>query len=176
MRILIIGVLTFLVWSAISTYLYVCQIKGLCDETVSTEISAVSSEHIEAMTVNVMHKPTVRKHPPVPVDLVIYFAFDKSEFSVTDGIEKYFDAAHTYLNSDTNTHLKITGHTDEIGSNVYNNALAHRRAQSVLRYFNSKGVFLNVIEIESKGENEPVDNKNTNAGRANNRRTVITIK
>jgi len=34
----------------------------------------------------------------------------------------------------------------------------------------------NKIIIESKGEKEPVGDNNTKAGRANNRRTVITIK
>jgi outer membrane protein OmpA-like peptidoglycan-associated protein len=32
------------------------------------------------------------------------------------------------------------------------------------------------IIIESKGEKEPADDNNTMAGRANNRRAVITIK
>ena len=35
MRILFIGFLAFIAWSALSTYIYVCKIKGLCDEPVA---------------------------------------------------------------------------------------------------------------------------------------------
>ncbi|OFX26540.1 MAG: hypothetical protein A2041_13245 [Bacteroidetes bacterium GWA2_31_9b] len=38
MRILIIGFITFFAWSTLSTYTYVCKIKGLCDESVSMQI------------------------------------------------------------------------------------------------------------------------------------------
>ena len=49
-------------------------------------------------------------------------------------------------------------------------------AQSVQHYFESNGYAANKIIIESKGEKEPVDNNGTEAGRAANRRAVITIK
>jgi hypothetical protein len=32
MKILFIGFLTFIAWSSLSTYIYVCKIQGLCDE------------------------------------------------------------------------------------------------------------------------------------------------
>ena len=71
--------------------------------------------------------------------------------------------------------LSITGHTDAIGSEEYNLALGFRRAQSVQSYFENKGIPANRIIVESSGEKEPADNNNTTTGRANNRRTVITI-
>jgi outer membrane protein OmpA-like peptidoglycan-associated protein len=43
-------------------------------------------------------------------------------------------------------------------------------------YFERKGILSNKIIIESRGEKDPADDNNTSAGRANNRRTVITIK
>jgi OOP family OmpA-OmpF porin len=72
--------------------------------------------------------------------------------------------------------LSITGHTDAIGSDEYNQALGYRRAKSVQHYFESKGIPANKIIIESKGEKEPADNNSSVTGRANNRRTIITIK
>jgi len=42
-------------------------------------------------------------------------------------------------------------------------------------YFERKGMPAAKITIESKGEKEPVDDNSTDKGRANNRRTVITI-
>ena len=38
MKILIIGFLVFSGWAALSTYIYVCKIKGLCDEPKTMQI------------------------------------------------------------------------------------------------------------------------------------------
>jgi outer membrane protein OmpA-like peptidoglycan-associated protein len=45
----------------------------------------------------------------------------------------------------------------------------------VLHYFESKGMIAMNSLVESMGEKEPADDNNTPAGRANNRRTVVTI-
>jgi len=46
----------------------------------------------------------------------------------------------------------------------------------VTSYFESKGMAVNRITIESKGEKEPADNNNTETRCAKNRRTVKTKK
>ena len=171
MKILIIGFLAFFGWSALSTHLYVCKIKGLCDEPAVMQISNKA-----IVMGDTSEKPLVPDEAILPGTLSIYFAFDKSEFNSDAGIDKYFDESNAYLNQNSQARLSITGHTDAIGSNEYNQALGYRRAQSMQHYFESKGISANKIILESKGEKEPADNNNTNAGRANNRRTVITIK
>lgn len=172
MRILIIGFITFFAWSSLSTYIYVCKIKGLCDEPISMQISEVKNDTIANETIQ---KPLVLQ-AVVPKDLIIYFEFDKSDFSSNAVADKYFDESNLYLNQNIQAKISITGHTDAIGTKEYNQALGYRRAQSLQRYFEKKSVHANKIIITSKGENEPVADNNTDEGRANNRRTVITIK
>jgi outer membrane protein OmpA-like peptidoglycan-associated protein len=75
-----------------------------------------------------------------------------------------------------NSVLHITGHTDSVGTRAYNQALGYRRAQRLQRYFVSKGLQANKINIISKGERDPDDTNGTPSGRANNRRAVVTIK
>jgi len=174
MRTLIVGFLAFALWSTLSTYLYVCKIKGLCYESFSLQANAVAPQ--DKMGIDSLPKPAVKEKPVVPKDLVIYFAFDKSEFNVNDQTGKYFDESNEYLEQNAETRLTITGHTDAIGTNDYNQALGYRRAQSVKNYFEGEGMPASKITIESKGEMQPVDNNSTQEGRANNRRTVITIK
>ncbi|MCF8227979.1 MAG: OmpA family protein [Bacteroidales bacterium] len=173
MRILIIGFITFLAYSTLSTYIYVCVIKGLCDEPVNMQISEVNKDTIIA-------KDTIQKQfvqqIPVPKDFIIYFKFDKYDFKPDAFTDKYFDESTQYLDQNIQAKLSITGHTDAIGNEEYNQALAYRRAQSLQHYFEKKGMPASKIIIISKGENEPADENNTVAGRANNRRTVITIK
>ena len=173
MKTLIIGFLVLLGWSALSTHLYVCKIKGLCSETETTQNAAViNKDNIGADTLN---KPPL---PPqvLPESLSIYFAFNKSEFNSDAETDKYFERSNAYLNQNSQARLSITGHTDAVGSDEYNLALGYRRAQSVQRYFESKGISASRIIIESKGEKAPSDDNNTAIGRTNNRRSEITIK
>ena len=169
MRILIIGFITFLAWSAVATYIYVCKIKGLCEEPMEMQIT-------ESNMPDTMAKPIVPIQVNMPEQMTVYFAFDKSDFDADSNTDKYFNESTNFLNQNTQAKLSITGHTDAIGTMEYNQSLGYRRAQSVQQFFESKGMAFNKIEIVSKGENEPADDNNTAAGRANNRRTTITIK
>jgi len=174
MKILIIGFFLFFSWSALSTYIYVCKIKGLCVEPVTVQISEVN--HNNVIAGDTLDKPYVQEQAVVPKDLTIHFAFDKSDFSANAVTDKYYDESNAYLDQYLDARLNITGHTDAIGSDEYNKALGYRRAQEMQHYFESKGMPANKIIIESKGEKEPADDNNTTAGRANNRRAIITIK
>jgi len=174
MKILIIGFLAFSSWAALSTYIYVCKIKGLCGEPVTIQMNAIKQQ--DAISMDSLTHPLVQEQAVIPENLIIYFAFDKYEFNPDAETDKYFNEANAYLNQNTQTRLSITGHTDGIGSNEYNQTLGYRRAQSIQHYFESKGMPANKIITESKGEKEPADNNNTTTGRAKNRRTVITIK
>jgi outer membrane protein OmpA-like peptidoglycan-associated protein len=174
MKILLIGFLAFSSWAALSAYIYVCKIKGLCGEPVTMQMDAIKQQ--DAISVDSLTQPLVQEQAVIPENLIIYFAFDKSEFTPDAETDKYFDESNAYLELNSEVRLNITGHTDAIGSDEYNQALGYRRAQSIQHYFESKGMPVNKIIIESKGEKEPADNNYTTTGRAKNRRTVITIK
>jgi outer membrane protein OmpA-like peptidoglycan-associated protein len=173
MKILIIGFLVLSGWAALSTHIYVCKIKGLCNEPETIETGAVNPPDVIAG--DTLPKTSVREQAVIPGNLIIYFAFDKSEFNPDAKTEKYFDESNAYLNQNSQARLSITGHTDAIGSDEYNQALGYRRAQSMQHYFKSKGIPANKIITESRGEKEPAEGNNTTTGRANNRRTAITI-
>lgn len=77
----------------------------------------------------------------------------------------------------------VTGHTDRIGTDAYNQALSERRAAAVKNYLVSKGIDANRIETVGKGETEPVvECKGTKKTKAlvaclqPNRRVVVEIK
>ena len=173
MKFLSIGFLVFCAWMAFSTYIYVCKIKGLCNKPETIEIREVIPE--EVIADDTLSEPSVQEVAVIPKDLVIYFAFDKSEFKPDSLTDKYILESKAYLEQNLQARLGITGHTDAIGSDAYNQALGLRRAQSVQRYLESMGMPASQSRIESKGEKEPVDNNNTSTGRANNRRTEVTI-
>ncbi len=174
MKILIVGLLVFLSWSAISTYLYVCRIKGFCNETETIMNEPMSSEN--AIITDTLSKEPVIRSEIVPENLVIYFSFDKSEFMPDTKTDNYIKESNVYLAKNSDARIIITGHTDAIGTDEYNQALGFRRAKSVEHYFENRGVSAKVIITESRGEKEPADDNNTVSGRTNNRRAVITLK
>ncbi|HEX9708292.1 MAG TPA: OmpA family protein [Steroidobacteraceae bacterium] len=72
------------------------------------------------------------------------------------------------------TRITIEGHTDNTGSDAYNKALSERRANMVKDYVVTQGVDASTITMSGAGESNPTDDNSTAAGRANNRRVVIT--
>jgi outer membrane protein OmpA-like peptidoglycan-associated protein len=173
MRTIITGFIVFALWSTLSTYIYVCKIQGLCGAPISLMAIAPSPE--SDIPKDTLTKADTKEQVVPPKNLVNYFEFDKSEFKVNDLTKKYSNESTLYLKQNTKAKLIITGHTDEIGTEEYNLKLGYRRAQSAKQYFETLGIPAEKISIESKGEIQPVDINSTKEGRANNRRTEITI-
>ena len=102
-----------------------------------------------------------------------FFDFDKAVLK-PEGKAKLADL--TSKIKDMNLEVIIAvGHTDSIGTDVYNQKLSIRRAEAVKAYLVSQGIETNRVYTEGKGEKQPVaDNKNA-AGRAKNRRVEIEV-
>ena len=174
MKILIIGFLALFGWAALATHIYVCNIKGLCYEQVI--LPDDTTGHKDLIAVDTTLEPGMSKQAVIPDNLLVHFGFDKSDFNSEAVPVKYFEESNAYLVQDSTARLSITGYTDAVGSDEYNQALGYRRAQGLQHYFESRGMSGKKIIIGSKGEKEPVDDNSTKEGRANNRRTAITIK
>ena len=72
--------------------------------------------------------------------------------------------------------LEMVGHTDNTGNQDANYSLSNARAEAVKSYLIQKGVPANRFQkIEGKGQDEPIADNSTAAGKAQNRRVVISI-
>ena len=71
--------------------------------------------------------------------------------------------------------ITIVGHTDSTGSDVKNQVLSKRRADSVRAIMVSQGFPAQNVTAVGMGENEPIGNNKTKSGRAQNRRVEIKI-
>jgi outer membrane protein OmpA-like peptidoglycan-associated protein len=72
--------------------------------------------------------------------------------------------------------VEVQGHTDDTGSEAYNEELGQRRAESVRRYLSREHKLpLNRISTISYGDTLPVESNKTRAGRAANRRVVLIV-
>ena len=71
--------------------------------------------------------------------------------------------------------VTITGHTDNIGDDVYNLKLSQDRAADVLKIFNRKGINFKRLKASGKGSTEPIESNDTDEGRALNRRIEVEV-
>lgn len=71
--------------------------------------------------------------------------------------------------------VEIQGHTDNVGSELFNLELSEKRALSVLEYLADKGIDRRRLTAKGYGYHEPVESNETEWGRSRNRRTTIRI-
>ena len=71
--------------------------------------------------------------------------------------------------------IDIIGHTDNIGTEAYNQDLSVRRALAVKDYMVSEGIDATIIDVSGKGESEPTASNDTTEGQALNRRVEIHV-
>ena len=103
----------------------------------------------------------------------VTFAFNSSNldpkfYPVLDGV------AQT-LTEYNQTVVEVAGHTDNVGSDAYNQTLSVQRAQSVANYLMGKGLMRDRFIVTGAGETRPIASNDTDAGRAQNRRVEITL-
>lgn len=71
--------------------------------------------------------------------------------------------------------ILIVGHTDQTGTEQYNQTLSERRANAAASYLVSHNVKGSRIQTMGLGETEPVASNETEAGRQTNRRIEVAI-
>lgn len=73
------------------------------------------------------------------------------------------------------TNLVVSGHTDNTGTEEYNQRLSERRAQAVRGFLAENGVDASRLRAEGYGESLPVASNESVDGRAQNRRVEVQI-
>ena len=89
---------------------------------------------------------------------------------------KSLDEVARLMKEDASLMLDIDGHTDSQGSDASNQILSEKRANSVKEYLEKKGVESSRLKATGYGEEKPIADNKTAAGRAKNRRTEMTVR
>ncbi|WP_339735933.1 OmpA family protein [uncultured Sunxiuqinia sp.] len=109
----------------------------------------------------------------ITFDSGILFGFDSS--SLTAASKQNINELAETLNKYENTEILIEGHTDNKGSEEYNQRLSERRAESVGDLLVSTGVVGSRITQIGYGEMQPIADNSTDYGRIQNRRVEVAI-
>lgn len=103
----------------------------------------------------------------------ILFQTGKSDLSpnASTSLDKLVQVLSSYADTD----VKVFGHTDDVGSESFNQTLSERRAESVASYLTSRGLSRNRIRTQGFGESYPKCDNNNDEGKACNRRVEFAI-
>ncbi len=123
----------------------------------------------------------VKKHKSVAamgeqnwVLIGVNFDFNKSSLRQESFPILYHAAEILLTHPDVN--VEIQGHTDNVGSDSYNQKLSLARANSVKDFLVSKGVAASRITTVGMGEGKPISDNKTTDGRMLNRRIEFKVK
>lgn len=102
---------------------------------------------------------------------VVYFEYNLSELS--DLATGMLDELVAEMKTDSALQVLVVGHTDNRGSDDYNQHLSIERAEAVKMYLVEKGIAEGRIMTQGAGATEPAASNDNDGGRALNRRAVI---
>lgn len=148
----------------------ITQVKGTAERAVEIGSQAMT----KAETAEKLAKGKILWITTLSDDSV-KFSFDGDK--IPDGAQAILDElANKVKGLDKTVYVEIEGHTDNIGSDSYNEHLAELRAEAVRNYLAEKGgIPLHAMSVISYGESKPVAENKTSEGRAKNRRVVVRV-
>ena len=96
--------------------------------------------------------------------------FDVDEAIIKPEYENFLLKMIRIINGHSDLRVQITGHTDSDGSDIYNEDLSKRRSQAIIDFFIQHGIKVDKLNIEFRGEKNPIDTNKTPEGKKHNRR------
>lgn len=101
--------------------------------------------------------------------------FDTNSASLKPAAASSLDQIGDIIRRYPEDRVVVAGHTDNRGSEAYNETLSQRRAEAVRRHLIARGVSSSSLEALGYGKSQPVAPNATDAGRAKNRRVELQI-
>jgi outer membrane protein OmpA-like peptidoglycan-associated protein len=101
--------------------------------------------------------------------------FDYNKWDIKPQFTGVLDTNVEVLNKNPGLKIEVQGHTDSIASEVYNQGLSEKRADSAKTYLTTKGIDGQRISTLGFGESHPAASNETPEGRSENRRIEIKV-
>ncbi len=157
------------------------QRKGVDQPWQVTEVNLDSllADYADRVAGGDVHYTPLVKNPTGGDTLILYFGFD--EDGLTPRTQRQLDIVAGLLKIDPDKKLTLSGHTDSLGTDEYNNELSGRRAGAVEEYLLGVGVPRQQLVAMAEGEAKPrrpnatADGEDNPSGRRANRRTEIYL-
>lgn len=99
--------------------------------------------------------------------------FDTDKWEIKAEHYDVLERSYRVLAQNPDLRFEVQGHTDNVGTTDYNQALSQKRAISVKQYFVEKGIAPSRLSTSGYGLTQPIDTNTTGDGRARNRRVQL---
>ena len=131
------------------------------------------TDNVSDIGAEVMYKiePIIKKRAIILHNL--FFATNKT--TILPESESAMQNLYELMVENPELRIRITGHTDNVGTNIDNQKLSEGRAKSVKDNLVQRGISAERIETDGKGETQPITTNDTEEGRAKNRRVEFVI-
>ncbi|TVR83033.1 MAG: hypothetical protein EA409_03635 [Saprospirales bacterium] len=158
--------------------------KGCPDEEKETEVIAIDDRRVEAddepAEEVIEEQEEEVSDIPLEVQEVLNVAmravqFDLGRATLRPESFGILNQIADIMSEYPQYNLRISGHTDNIGSASNNQRLSEQRARSCFEYLASRGVSTSRMSFVGYGESRPIDTNETPQGRANNRRVEFNL-
>ncbi|HBH05414.1 MAG TPA: hypothetical protein DDX92_02280 [Flavobacteriales bacterium] len=103
----------------------------------------------------------------------LFFEFNKYDLKPESKVE--LEKLIEFMNNYPQVSIEIGGHTDNVGSEKYNQTLSENRAKEVYKYLITNGIEKERLAYKGYNFAMPIDTNETEKGRARNRRTEFKI-
>lgn len=102
--------------------------------------------------------------------------FATGQYTLNETAQVELDKVVEMLNRNATMKIELEGHTDNTGDAAANQQLSEHRAKACYDYIVSRGIAEERLSFRGYGESRPIADNTTEDGRAQNRRTVFTVK
>lgn len=123
-----------------------------CDPQLVARTPAPTMEPLAAVGASLV-KPAAVKMVPVTFTTEVLFAFNDDRLG-GDALKRLEELTQKLVAMDVEK-ISAAGHADLIGSSHYNRLLSARRVWAVRDYLASKGITLELVHLDAKGDQEP---------------------
>ena len=104
----------------------------------------------------------------------LHFPTGSAKPKLAANADAYFKEVVQFLKNNPNATVTIVGHTDNVGKPANNQRLGQERADALKKILVSKGAPSDRIKTDSKGDTDPIASNDTEQGRKDNRRVLMT--
>lgn len=108
--------------------------------------------------------------------LALYINFGTGTSELDAEAEVIIDQIAELMEANPDLHIRIDGHTDNVGDDAANKKLSYERAKTVMRQIIRKGISPSRLSAKGWGEEKPIASNDTEKGRRKNRRVELVKK
>ena len=105
--------------------------------------------------------------------VALHINFDTGKATIRPDSQPIVDQIVSLLAANPSLSLSVEGHTDNVGGAASNQTLSTARAQAVVAALVAKGVAASRLSSAGFGQDKPIADNGTEAGRAQNRRVEL---